>query len=75
MQKYNIWMQGYLCSGMEGIPEKATYEGEFEANSFREACDMWSKTLKEPYYYNSEYLTYWGCKLFDNEIDARKSFG
>lgn len=75
MQKYNIWMQGYLCSGMEGIPEKATYKGEFEVNSFKEACDMWSKTLKEPHYYNSEYLTYWGCKLFDNEVDARKSFG
>jgi hypothetical protein len=24
---------------------------------------------------NQENMTYWGCRLFDNEADARKSFG
>lgn len=32
----------------------------------------WAKDLL---YYDREKLTYWACRLFDNETDARKSYG
>lgn len=56
---------------MEGIPETAKMLAEVEAETFREACD---KVCSDPNY-NAEHLTVWGCRLFDNEADARKSFG
>lgn len=75
MPKYEIWMSGYLCTGMEGIPSKAKFEGRFEGETFTEACVNWSKTLEEPHFFNKDTLSYWGCGLYDNETDARKSFG
>ena len=76
--KFEIWSEGYLATGMEGIPEKARMLAEVEADSFQEACD---KLCSDPDWqrrygnYNPERLTVWGCRLFDNEADARKSFG
>jgi hypothetical protein len=38
----------------------------------------WRASVKRPWddgNFNPEALTYWGCKLFDNEADARKGFG
>lgn len=82
MGKYDIWIEGYLATGMEGIPNKAhKLASNIEANSFIEAVKKW---------YNSEpnaladygdltiknnIASLWGCRLFENEIDARKSFG
>lgn len=69
MKKFDIWSEGFVVN--EGI-SGATYHGTIEANSFKEACD---KYFSDDIYYNSKTLKYWGCKLFDNELDARKSFG
>lgn len=75
---FQIWSEGYLVSGMEGIPEKARMLAEVEAETFQEACDKlcgdqdWQRLHGN---YNAERLTVWGCRLFDNETDARKSFG
>lgn len=71
--KYEVWMEGYLATGMEGIPQGATLVGEVEADSFKDACDLFYGN--DTFHYNPQRLTYWGCKLFDNEQDARKNFG
>lgn len=45
--------------------------------TFREAVETLVAETKDhdKSYFNLEHLTYWGCRLFDNEIEARKSFG
>ena len=69
---YDIWMEGYLATGMEGIPAEARLMECVVADTFQEACDT---HFKNDVLYNSEQLSYWGCCLFDNETDARKMFG
>ena len=66
---FEIWSEGYVV--MEGRGT-AHHHGNIEANSFKEACDIFFNNNK---LYSPERLTYWECKLFDNETDARKAFG
>lgn len=70
---YEIWAEGYAvtgdCSGAFKI-------GEIEAIDFQLACDKYAELHSEfKDYYNPQHRSYWGCKLFDNLDDARKSFG
>lgn len=73
---FNLWMEGYKANGNSS---EAHYLGTFEAASFEEACDKWADTLdvdsKRDYHRNNNSAVYWGCRIFDNESDARKSFG
>lgn len=69
MKCYSIWMEGFNITGSIA---RASFVGTFEANSFKEACQ---KAFKDKSYYDSESNTYYGCHLYDNESDARKSFG
>ena len=73
-QIYSLWMEGYAVTGNSST---ADFLGNFEADSFAEACDKWAKALEQPEYYKrNEYNAYyWGCKIFDNEADARRGFG
>ncbi len=93
LKKYQIWQEGYCCTGMEGKPVKARLIGEVMARSFIQACHIVKcqeylkniDTINNPNYeqyiepdrwdYDPSNLTDWGCRLFDNEEDARKSFG
>ena len=69
MKEYEIWSEGYAATG-ESAP--AHLHGKQEAESFFEACLIF---FKGSYLFNVDRMTYWGCRLFDNETDARKSFG
>lgn len=66
---YAIWSEGYRATSEVG---DATFHGEAKGTSFKDACENFFK--KDPYF-DAVRLTYWGCELFDNEEDARKSFG
>jgi len=66
----HVWCEGYRVTGDSS---KATYHGHCRATSFQDACDHIFKDSH--YYYNKVSLTYWGCRLFDNEADARRKFG
>ena len=72
MTTFNIWCEGYLATGTEGIPAKAVFIGTIEAETFQQACD---KRFSGNQYYDADRRTYFGCRLFDNEQDARKTFG
>lgn len=73
IKTYSIWSEGYRANGDCG---SATFHGESKGNSFREACINFSKSNKEFLeYFDESDLTYWGCKLFDNKIDAKRRFG
>jgi hypothetical protein len=66
---WQIWSEGYRATGGES---DATYRASVYAATFRQACDRFFGGDK---YYDPDTLTYWGCHLYDNEADARKSFG
>lgn len=69
MKTFEVWSEGFAATGESG---RAMRTGSASAESFREACD---KVMRGKADYNRERLTYWGCRLFDNETDARKAFG
>jgi len=69
---HNIWAEGYVTTGARS---GANYFGKFEGGTFRDACDTCFKDEYHKKYYNRERLSYWGCRLFDNQVDAIKTFG
>lgn len=79
MSEWTLWREGFLCTGMEGIPAKAEFLGSFEAETFSAAVDIWVKTLSEDHrkYINLDNCppTDWGCAIYDNEAAARKFLG
>jgi hypothetical protein len=69
MEEFTIWTEGYSCTGNSS---GAMYHGNAQGNTFTEACRNFFRDNK---YYNPIENTYWACKCFDNETDAKKSFG
>jgi hypothetical protein len=75
MKQYEIWSEGFVDS-RERVG--ASFLGYGEGETFHEACVYYMNTDKEHKelrYFNVKDLTFWGCRLFDNETDARRSFG
>lgn len=72
MKTYEIWSEGFRATGDVGYAQRM---GTAQGNTFREACINFAKTNK-PFraYFGEKNLTHWGCRLFDNENDARKAF-
>lgn len=69
MRQYEIWSEGYITNGERA---GAHFHGRAMGDTFAEAC---RRLFKDDYNYDDEKGTHWGCRLFDNEDDARKSFG
>lgn len=73
LKQYNIWSEGFRTNGEAS---GAFFIGTSLGSNFKEACDNFAiKDANFKKYYSSNDLTYWGCKLFDNETDARVNFG
>ena len=73
MKKWPVWMEGFAATGNA---KSAEYGGEFEGETFADACENWLKASHgDEHLFDKAKLTYWGCQLFDNEADARKNFG
>lgn len=74
---WDIWAEGYSVTGESS--GATLLASNVEAKTFTEAVETWLKTVTShnPYItkQNDGTYTYWGCRLFDNERDARKSFG
>jgi len=68
-KKFEIWSEGFIATGEQAT---ATYHGTIMANSFKEACRyMFYKRTD----FDSKRLTLWGCRLYDNEMNARRTYG
>lgn len=70
-----LWMEGYAVTGNAAT---ASYLGTFKGKTFNEACDDWAKSANSKTYSSGDEKRIpsdWGCKIFENELDARKSFG
>ena len=67
--RWEIWSEGYAATGERGL---AMIHGMIRAETFQKACDEFFKNDRT---YRPQDLTVWGCRLFDNEKAARRSFG
>ena len=73
LKQYDIWSEGFRTNGETS---SAFFIGTSFGANFKEACNNFAiKNANFKKYYSSNDLTYWGCKLFDNETDARVNFG
>lgn len=73
----DLWMEGFRISG-KCLPAK--FCGTFEANTLRIAVHMYMDSIDSPvekkqFIITPKTLSYWNCKFFDNEVDARRTFG
>lgn len=72
-KEYEVWSEGFHV--MEGRAN-AHFWGKVEAYSFGDACwTLMAMNAEFREYFDAKRMTHWGCRLFDNEVDARKSFG
>lgn len=72
---WELWSEGYVASG--GV-QTATFHGEFEGKTFEDAIQAFKNTLTDQRDIDCVHVkdkNFWGCQFFDNEDDARKSFG
>lgn len=69
-----VWAEGFVCSDCRA---KATLLGEVEgAANLEEAYRVLIRERRvDIVLANTRDMTYFGCRLFDNEADARRSFG
>jgi hypothetical protein len=67
--KYQVWRSGWIITESN---EPAALLGEADAESFEQACAIVLRDDKE---FDPIGLTKWGCKLWDNETDARRFNG
>ncbi len=68
-------MEGYAATGQR---HGAHCYGEWEGNTFRDAIKAFRDSLTDKYSRDCidlERMTFWSCRFFDNETDARNSFG
>ena len=75
MGMHEIWAEGYRASGDSA---GARLLGRVEAETFAEACDKLcspAEWQKQNGNYDRQRGTVWGCRLFNNEADARRAFG
>lgn len=87
LKNFEIWVEGYAATGESGTAHKI---GEGEGETFDEAVkDYMSKnpnhgiewndsrrySTDEAYMNRRSHWNIWACNLYDNEADARKSFG
>ena len=73
MRVWEIWCEGWRATGGEG---GAYHVANVEAETFQDACDLYAKyTEAWAKTYDSKKLSNWGCRLYDNEEDAKKAFG
>jgi len=75
MKKIKLWSEGYAATGQSS---GATFHGEFDAVDLQGAVRQFRSTLNDEHSRNCVHvdtLDYWGCRFFDNEEDARNSFG
>ena len=73
MKKFDIWSEGFAATGENG---EATFHGTISGEDFEDACCRFCSESEDfSGYFNQTSLTYWGCRLFDNEAEARSRYG
>lgn len=74
-QHWEVWTEGYRATGEE---QGAVFHGIYRGETFQDALVAFRASLEDS---RTEKLvnlakgTFWGCRFFDNETEARESFG
>jgi hypothetical protein len=75
LKKFEVWTEGYRATGdISG----ANFHGIYEGETFRDAVSKFADSLTDPRSIaciNLDVPSFWGCKFYDNEKDARRYFG
>lgn len=71
MKSFEIWIEGYQVSGGSS---RASRIGEACGETFEDAV-MAHYMANHSSYFDYEELTYWGCRHYETEEEARRSFG
>jgi hypothetical protein len=74
MKKFQIWVEGFNILG--GIGQAHMLHPNIWAFSFDQAVTSYLTEYPNPTVERKDGFWYmYGCRLFDNEADARKAFG
>lgn len=74
-KEFEVWTEGYTTNG--GSCD-AIFHGRFKGRTFKDAVIAWKNTLTDKHSIQCvdiDRMKFWGCRFYDNERDARKSFG
>jgi len=74
-RSWEVWTEGYRDTGKQ---ESAVYHGRYCGVTFEDALVRFKDSLdskKTRRLVNIRKGTFWGCRFFNNEIDAREAFG
>lgn len=72
MKEWEIWSEGFE---IQGNIATADLLGKENAETWDDAVKKYMDKHPGKITADSRGYTDWGCRLFDNETDARKSFG
>lgn len=72
LKRFDVWAEGFMATGESG---GATRLGSVEAETFAEAVKKIAERSNSKSLFDLKRLTFWGCKLFDTEAKARRTFG
>lgn len=73
IKSYEIWVEGFNVTGNESL---ASLAGTSQGASFKEACAYFAECdVSWAKHYDAANNTWWGCRLFENESEARVAFG
>jgi hypothetical protein len=74
MATWEVWVEGY--EEAPGPGGKAWKAGIGKGRTFKAACvDLASRSVEFRKNFRGDNLTWWGCRLFPSETEARKEFG
>lgn len=74
---FTIWAEGFAATG-EAETAWQLNESPIEAESLDDAVHQYVRASDSRHLFHRRSdgtWTYWGCRLFDNESDARGAFG
>lgn len=75
LKQFTVWSEGYAATGDSNTAHRI---GTVYATSFLEACAMLHRSKggdAQLGHFTQDPPAFWGCRLYDNEADARRSFG
>lgn len=73
MKDWEVWTEGYAATGEFG---SAILHGVYRAETFQQAVEAWLDEYTDRWKsYDSDRMTFWGCRFYDNERDARAFLG
>lgn len=72
---FEIWTEGFAVTGQSS---RAIFHGKFKGETFKDAVIAFKETVTDKHSrdcIDTDKLVFWGCRFFDNEVEARKLFG